>query len=88
MAAALFLFSLGVDENTIFENYLESNTYLTDKYSKYIADRPNLKPLFEVKVEFLKAGIDQIKKDHESIENYLTKVLKIDIEKMKQIYLY
>ncbi|MDU1904939.1 MAG: tyrosine-protein phosphatase [Dysgonomonas sp.] len=88
MGAALFLSSLGVDENTILENYLESNTYLADKYSKYIAERPNLKPLFEVKVEFLKAGIDQIKNDHGSIENYLTNVLKVDIEKMKQIYLY
>lgn len=88
MAAALFLFSLGVDEDTILEDYLKSNIYLADKYSKYIAERPNLKPLFEVKLEFLKTGLDQIRKDHKTIENYLTEILKVDLEKMKDIYLY
>jgi len=88
MAAALVLFALGVDEETILEDYLSSNIYLSGKYANYIAENPNLKPLFEVKPEFLMAGINKIKKDYETPENYLEKVLGVDIQKMKQMYLY
>ena len=88
MAAALILSALGVDDEVIMKNYLESNTYLADKYAKYIAQKPELRPLFEVKPEFLKAGLDQIKKDHGSIENYLANVLMVDINKMREMYLY
>jgi len=88
MGAALILFSLGVDEETIMNNYLESNKYLGDKYGKYIEQYPDLEPLFQVKSEFLKAGIDQMKKDHGSVENYLKNVLDVDIDKMKEMYLY
>lgn len=88
MGAALILFSLGVDEETILKDYLMSNTYLADKYARYITQYPNLKPLFEVKAHYLKSGIEQIKKDHGSVENYLTNVLNVDIQKMKDMYLY
>lgn len=88
MGAALVLFALGVDEDTVIEDYLSSNVYLDDKYAEYIADNPNLKPLFEVKRIFIQAGIDQIKKDHGTVENYLTDVLGVDIQKFRSKYLY
>ncbi|MDR3059067.1 MAG: tyrosine-protein phosphatase [Prevotella sp.] len=88
MAAALILSALGVDERTILNDYLLSNIYLADKYAKCKDESPALKSLFEVKTEFLQAGLDRIKEDHGSIENYLTKVLNVDIQKMKQKYLY
>ncbi|PXV62237.1 protein-tyrosine phosphatase [Dysgonomonas alginatilytica] len=88
MGAALILFALGVDENTIIEDYLSSNIYLDGKYAQYIAQNPNLKPLFEVKKEFIQAGIDEIKKEHGTVENYLTNVLGVDIQKFRERYLY
>lgn len=88
MAAALFLFSLGVDEKIILDDYLSSNVYLEDKYAEFSTVNPALKSLFEVKPEFLQAGLDRIKKEHESIENYLTKVLNVNTERMKVLYLY
>jgi len=88
MGAALVLFSLGVDEQTIMDDYLLSNKYLANKYAKYKAEYPAMTPLFEVKAAFLQAGIDRIKKDHGSVENYLTKVLNVDIKKMREKYLY
>lgn len=88
MAAALVLSALGVDEKTILNDYLLSNAYLADKYAKYKDENPALKSLFEVKPEFLKAGLDRVKEDHGSIENYLIKVLNVDIQKMRQKYLY
>lgn len=88
MGAALVLSSLGVDEEVIYQDYLLSNQYLEEKYGKLKSEYPNLAALFGVKREFLQAGIEQIKKDHGSVEKYLTDVLNVDLEKMKNMYLY
>ncbi|MDR0824575.1 MAG: tyrosine-protein phosphatase [Prevotella sp.] len=87
MAAALVLFSLGVDEETIMQDYLSSKIYLSDKYDAFIAKYPRAEPLFTVKRMFLQAGINQIKRDHSSVMNFLTKILKVDIIRMRRLYL-
>lgn len=86
MAAALFLSSLGVNEEVILDDYLSSNFYLGDKYANYIAQKPELKPLMEVRKEYLQAGLNEIKKNHTSVENYLTNVLNVDLKRMKELY--
>jgi len=88
MCAALVLSALGVDEETIMKDYLLSNVYLANKYAKLKAENPALSPLFEVKPEFLQAGLDKIKKEHGSIESYLINVLHVDINQMREMYLY
>lgn len=88
MGAALFLSALGVDEQTILQDYMLSNSYLANKYAKYKAMNPALSSLFTVKPEFIQAGLSRIKKDHGSVENYLTNMLGVDISKMKEKYLY
>lgn len=88
MAAALFLSSLGVNEQTIVKDYLLSNTYLANKYAMLKAENPAMKSFFEVKPEFLQAGLDKVKNDYGSVENFLTKVLNVDIQKMREKYLY
>lgn len=88
MGAMFVLSALGVPEETIMQDYLLSNEYLKEKYAPYIAERPQLASLFGVKAEFLQAGIDRIKRDHGSVENYLRNVLNVDIEKMREMYLY
>ena len=87
MAAALVLLSLGVDEETVMEDYLTSKIYLSDKYDAFIAKYPRAESIFTVKRMFLQAGINQIKRDHGSILNFLTKVLKVDIVRMRRLYL-
>lgn len=87
MAAALVLFSLGADEETVMQDYLMSKIYLSDKYAAFIAKYPRAESIFTVKRMFLKAGINQIKRDHGSIMNFLTKELKVDIVKMRRLYL-
>lgn len=88
MAAALILYALGVDDQTVMENYLLSNQYLGDKYSSYIEQYPALEVLMTVKAEYLQAGIDQIKKDYGTVEIYLANVLSVNIQKMKDTFLY
>jgi Protein tyrosine/serine phosphatase len=87
MGAALFLASLGVDEETIFEDYILSNKQLEDKYKSIIERIPQLIALLEVRPQYLQAGFDQIKKDHTSIENYILNILGVNIDLMKELYL-
>lgn len=88
MGAALFLYSLGVDEDTILQDYLSSNVYLSDKYASLIALYPQFKSLMGVSPEYLKAGLDEIENRYGSIDSYLTKTLNVDLNKMRQLYLY
>ncbi|MCC8145959.1 MAG: tyrosine-protein phosphatase [Bacteroidales bacterium] len=88
MAAALVLSALNVDESVIMEDYLSSNKYLEDKYRDIKNQYPALKSLLEVKPEFLQAGLDQMKRDHGSVENFLRNVLGVDIERFQAMYLY
>ncbi len=88
MGAALVLFALGVDEDTIMDDHLLSNIYLKDKYAKYVAQYPELEPLFGVKSQYLQAGINEIKETYGSIDNYLENTLAVDIPRFREMYLY
>lgn len=88
MGAALILYALGVDETTIMQDYLASNIYLGNKYAKELERNPELKSVLTVKREFLQAGIDRIKQDHGSVENFLENILKVDLAKFRERYLY
>jgi len=87
MGAALFLASLGVDEKTIFEDYMLSNKQLKDKYNSLIRRIPQLKALLEVRPQYLQAGFEQIKKDHVSVENYIRNILDVNTDLMKELYI-
>lgn len=88
MGAALFLASLDIDEETIMQDYLSSNQYLVDKYASLKSESPEMASMYEVKREYLRAGLDWIKENHGSIENFLEKELLVDRDKMKDLYLF
>lgn len=88
LGAALILSALGVDEETILSDYMLSNTYLAEKYAHYLAESPEMRALFTVDRSYLGTALEQMKKDHGTVENYLRDVLHVDIEKMRQLYLY
>lgn len=88
MGAALFLLALGVDEETVMEDYLLSNQYIKAKFADMIAKYPAFAPMAGVDAKYLHAGIDQIKKDHGTVENYLKNVLDVNINVLQEMYLY
>ncbi len=88
MAAALFLYALGVDDDIIMQDYMHSKELLTKKYRPVINRYPKVAPMFTTKPEYLQAGIDLIRKEYDTIEHYLESVLDVNIEKMKELYLY
>lgn len=88
MATALILYALGMDDKTIMDDYLLSNKFIDAKFADYIKQYPQLIGLFSVKSSYLQAGIDQIRKNHGSIESFLVNNLQVDFDKFKEEYLY
>lgn len=88
LATAFILSALGVDKETIMEDYIASNKYLEDKYSRHKDTSPFLKSLFEIKKQYLESAWEQIENDHGSMEIFLQNVLGVNIEKMRDLYLY
>jgi Protein tyrosine/serine phosphatase len=86
LGAALFLSSLGVDKETIIEDYLLTNEYIKDKYARIIEENPIMQPLLEARREYIEAAFETIDKEFEGMDNYLTKNLGIDIKKMRELY--
>lgn len=88
MATALLLSTLGVEEDLIVENYLESNVNLKDKYNSVIEKYPQLEPMFSVKAEYLTNAFEYLKAEYGSIEKYLKQVLGVNIAKLRKSYLF
>ena len=86
-AAALVLLSLGVPEETVFEDYLMTNRYRADfqrfvlrwvpLYSFFRTDPDDLRPLLEARREYLQASFDAIDELHGSLDTYLADELGV-----------
>jgi len=87
VATALILAALNVSWDEIESDYLLSNTFLKKKYEAYITKNPALTAVFLVDSIYLKTAFDAIIDKYQSIENYLTNVLKVDLKLMQQLYL-
>jgi protein-tyrosine phosphatase len=85
-ATALFLSSLGVDRETIIEEYLLSGIYVEEKYAPYVSAAPHLAPVFTVYREYIEAAFDTIDSQYGGIDSYLSNELGVDLELMRAIY--
>jgi len=80
-AAALVLLSLGVPEETVFEDYLMTNHYRADfqrfvlrwvpLYSFFRTEADDLLPLLEARRAYLQTSLDTIDELHGSLDAYL-----------------
>ena len=80
-AAALVLLSLGVPEETVFEDYLMTNRYRAafqrfvlrwvPLYSLFRTEPDDLLPLLEARREYLQTSLDAIDELHGSLDAYL-----------------
>ncbi len=80
-AAALILFALGVPEETVFRDFLLSNVYRADHTEKTLTalrylslfrtDPEDVRPLLEVRREYLQAAFDAIRSEYASLDHYL-----------------
>ena len=95
--AALILDVLDVEEPSIVDDYLLTNTYLpveeelqrlsgefTDKTGAAVPEHV-LRPLLEVRPDYIKACFEEIRKRYESREHFFETALSLDDEKIAQL---
>lgn len=92
--AALILDVLGVDKQSIIDDYLLTNDYLPldqeiERLSGELSDHTGaavseeiLRPLLEVRPEYIAACFEEIKKRYESKEHFFETALDLDPEKI------
>ena len=80
LAAALFLYALGVEREAVMRDYLLSAEYLEGKY-------PPGDDFFSVRPEYLEAAVAAMERRSGSVENFLREVLGVDLEKLRGRYL-
>jgi protein-tyrosine phosphatase len=95
--AALILDVLGVDEQAIVDDYLLTNKYLPvdaeiERLSKQFTDHSGaavseqvLRPMLEVRPEYIRACFEEIRKRFESKEHFYTSALSLDAPRMQQL---
>jgi protein-tyrosine phosphatase len=88
VAAALILHALGVPRDTIYEDYLLTNSHAD--FSRYLNGRQSaivkmaqrapdvIAPLFAADADYLDAMFDTLDRDHGGIDAYLEQMLSID----------
>lgn len=101
VATALLLWILGVDKETIKEDYMKTNVYLEEEFehmirfleTKMIVDSnviESIKPLFRVKEIYLDKVFDTIEKEYGSMDKFIKRALYLSpkaIETLKDKYL-
>ncbi|NQV01794.1 MAG: tyrosine-protein phosphatase [Bacteroidia bacterium] len=94
LATYLLLLSLGVSKTEARRDYLLSNVYLKPLAEKIILEVTDtgkngeiLRPLMEVREEYLDAALGEINRQSGTIERYLNEVLQVDNTALQQRYL-
>jgi protein-tyrosine phosphatase len=94
-AAAIVLLALGVSEETVMQDYLLTNVYTASEVERRLLylrlwlfssdDAENLRPLLQVRREYLQAALDIIHEDYGSIDAYLTSALDLDAQDRQRL---
>lgn len=98
LASFLLLYALGVDYFYLLDDYLYTNKAMKLKIEELtpmlLKDSnndtsllPNLIDVFSAKEEYLKSFLNEVKRLYGSIDNYLINILKVNIVKLKELYL-
>ena len=99
MASYLLLYALGVSEEDCIKDYLQTNVAMEKKIKELtpvilrISNNetellPLLREVFSADIEYVQEAIKVIIKTYGSIDNLLTNVLEVDIEQLRNNYLY
>lgn len=98
LASYLLEIALGVSESDAREDYLLTNEAMEIKIKnlkEMVKNEPfynetyekALEEVFSAKEEYLDHALEMVKAIYGSIENYLKEVLKVDIDKLRALYL-
>jgi len=94
LVTLFFLSALGVDLENIWADYLDSNRYseptilrIIRKVTESGMNGELLRPLLEVRKEYLQAALDEIDLKYGGLQSFVIEVLKADCEKLQKKYL-
>jgi protein-tyrosine phosphatase len=91
MAAFILLAALGVDTQTIYADYLETNEHLAEHVDNIVAAIPDpieaevIRSFWIAKESYLDAALDEMRVRYGSVEGYLRDGLGIDDEKLSAL---
>ena len=96
IAAALILYALGVDKETIYDDYEATNYYRRNENIKaaygmqlmYKVDKQTANSMLDANRNYIKSTFNQIERDFGTIENYLSKVMGLDDKKIVSLRKY
>ncbi len=94
MATVFLLTALGIDMQQIWEDYMATNLFsasFTEKIIRKVTESglngAILRPLLEVREEYLGAAIKEIDLKYSGLKIYVEKVLRADTSKLREKYL-
>jgi protein-tyrosine phosphatase len=94
LAAIFFLTALGVDKTVILDDYYATNRYNEGYAEKMIGKIKEMglngdlmRPMLEVRPEYLHAAMDEIDSEFGGIENYVRYTLLADVDRLQSRYL-
>lgn len=85
-AAAMLLTALGVDRETVIEDYLLSNRFLGEKYREGVDFDKTMKPLFVVSPEYICAALDVVDRQFDGPERYIEEQLGARLETLRNMF--
>jgi protein-tyrosine phosphatase len=86
VASALLLHALGVDRETVIDDYLLSGEYIKGKYRDWLAGAPHLEPLMTVRPGYIAAALDEIETRFGGMDRYLREELGVRPEQLRSLY--
>ena len=92
-ATFLLLSALGIDRETIIEDYLLTNRYMDEFAQRHLdrlsqnneIDTDKIESIFYAKESYLEGALDAIETDYQTVENYLATALNIGEPEIKQL---
>ncbi len=85
-AAALFLLSLGVPRQAVFDDYLRSAELVREKYRRAIEDDARYAAVYTVRSSYLEAAFEVIDREYGGCDVFLTRRLGVDLSLMRSLY--
>lgn len=85
-AAALLLYALGADDETVMRDYVLSAECLKKRYTAGVDYTDVTAPLYTVHSEFLSAALEVVVHRFGGPEKYLTEQLGVDIGALRELY--
>jgi len=95
MTAVLLLSALGVDRETVIEDYTKSDIYLADYIEEEVAEAEQivpgggerLRPMLESKPEYMETFLETVENQFGSMDNFLRNIIYVDVELLQYLYL-